>query len=180
MDASVLVQDKKMRFSRDNVNMNSIVEEVLMLCQHAVDKRGSPIVKDGVKLVNEVSGLPMIEGDSHRITQVIYNLVTNALKFTHAGHIRVFGCADNSNQRIRVTVEDTGIGIAKENLARIFKPFDQEDQSEARRYDGLGLGLAICNEVAARHGGNLSVESIKDKGSQFTVHLPYKMAAKPD
>jgi len=76
MDASVLVQDKKMRFSRDNVNMNSIVEEVLMLCQHAVDKRGSPIVKDGVKLVNEVSGLPMIEGDSHRITQVIYNLVT--------------------------------------------------------------------------------------------------------
>jgi len=176
MDASVLVQDKKMRFSRDTVQMASVVEEVLVLCQHSIDKRGNPVVKTGVCLINAVTALPEIEADAHRCTQVIYNLVTNALKFTHAGHVRVTGATDNVKQTITLTVEDTGIGISQENLERIFQPFDQEDQSETRRYDGLGLGLAICREVVHKHGGSLTVESEKDKGSKFHVNLPFKMS----
>merc|ERR550532_1692528 len=101
--------------------MASIVEEVLVLCQHSIDKRGNPVVKEGVELINNMTKLPEIEADAHRSTQVIYNLVTNALKFTHQGHVSVSSAVDAENQVITVTVEDTGIGISPENLGRIFQ-----------------------------------------------------------
>ncbi|CAE8626789.1 unnamed protein product [Polarella glacialis] len=176
MDASILVQDKKMRMSNDPVQIASIIEEVVLLCQQSVDQRGKSTIKKGVKLVNAVKEpLPLIAADAYRLTQLIYNLVSNALKFTHQGSVTVSATADDIEQMVIIDVTDTGIGIAPENLDRIFQPFDQEDTSESRHYEGLGLGLAISREVVLKHGGNLTVKSTQGRGSTFRTTLPYKM-----
>jgi len=180
MDASVLVHDKKMRMSKDKVQVQSIVEEVITLARQASGEVGSHSLSPGVKLVNDVtSPLPIIVADAHRITQLIYNLVTNAIKFTHQGSITVSASYDDEKREIYIEVTDTGIGIAPQNIERIFQPFDQEDSSESRRYGGLGLGLAISREVVAKHGGELSVKSQLGKGSTFRVLLPYHMPEDP-
>merc|ERR1719329_801792 len=75
---------------------------------------------------------------------------------------------------ITITVADSGIGIAPESMDLIFRLFEQEDQSERRRYEGLGLGLSISREVAVRHGGSLTVESVLGRGSTFFCRLPYR------
>jgi len=102
------------------------------------------------------------------------------LKFTHRGHVKVSARPEPLLEMLAIDVEDTGIGIAAENVDRIFQPFDQEDQSESRSYDGLGLGLAICHEVATKHGGSLWVTSEQGQGSTFHVRLPYRMPVAPD
>jgi len=170
-----MVQSKKMKLSKDPVQMAKIVDEVLMLTSCAVDKAGRSIQKPTVKLTKKVpNDLPIIEADAHRCTQMLYNLVTNALKFTERGHVQVSAMADDAKEVLTIAVADTGIGIAPQNRDLIFKPFEQEDQSESRRYEGLGLGLSISREVAVKHGGSLTVESEQGKGSTFFVSLPYK------
>merc|ERR1719329_1909130 len=81
---------------------------------------------------------------------------------------------------ITITVADSGIGIAPESMDLIFRPFEQEDQTERRRYEGLGLGLSISREVAMRHGGSLTVESFLGRGSTFYCRLPYKIRRHQD
>lgn len=175
MDLSTLVERKKMRLSRDPVHVPKLVEEVLMLTSNAEDKAGRPIQKSAVKLVKQVPpNLPIIEADAHRCTQMLYNLVTNALKFTERGEVKVSATADDEKQVLTIAVSDTGIGILPESKDLIFQPFEQEDQSESRRYEGLGLGLSISKEIAVKHGGSLTVESEPSKGSTFYVTLPYK------
>lgn len=174
MDTSSLVREKRIRLSLDTVQMQDIIDEVCVLCQHSRDKRDQPLVKPGVELINNVKEpVRTIEADAHRCIQLIYNLVTNALKFTHEGHVSINAYHDDEHQMLCIDVEDTGIGIASENIDRVFEPFDQEDMSGSRMYEGLGLGLAICRRIAAKHGGTLTAESEKDKGSIFHVRLPY-------
>lgn len=181
MDASVLVHDRKMRMSKDKVQLQTIVEEVITLCQQASGEVGSHSLSPGVKLLNNLTQpMPIIEADAYRVTQVIYNLVTNAIKFTHEGSISVSGSYDDSKRQVMVDVIDTGIGISPQNIERVFQPFDQEDSSESRRYGGLGLGLAISREIAAKHGGELTVKSQQGKGSTFRITLPYQMVEPGD
>lgn len=175
MDTSALMKDKKLPLCRDSVQLAAIVDEVVTLCRHSVDKQGSPTMKPEVMLINKVRHLPVIEADSYRCVQLIFNLVTNALKFTLSGTVTISASADDAQQLVTIAIADTGIGIAPENLERIFQPFDQEDFSEGRAYEGLGLGLAMSKEIVERHGGALTVESAVGKGSTFTVTLPYKM-----
>lgn len=181
MDASVLVHDRKMRMSKDKVQLQTIVEEVITLCQQASGEVGSHSLSPGVKLLNNLTQpMPIIEADAYRVTQVIYNLVTNAIKFTHEGSISVSGSYDDTKRQVMVDVIDTGIGISPQNIERVFQPFDQEDSSESRRYGGLGLGLAISREIAAKHGGELTVKSQQGKGSTFRITLPYQMVEPGD
>ncbi|CAJ1368663.1 unnamed protein product, partial [Effrenium voratum] len=177
MDASVLVQDKRMRMAKDPVQLQTIIEEVMLLSQQSCGERGSGNPASlGVKLINEVTKpLPVIEADAYRCTQLMYNLVANAVKFTHEGSVTVSASYDDEKQMVEVQVKDTGIGISPENIDRIFQPFDQEDCSESRRYSGLGLGLAISREVVHKHGGELTVSSVQGQGSTFRATLPYKM-----
>jgi len=175
MDLSTLVQSKRMKLSRDPVHISKIVEEVIMLTSCAVDKAGRPIHKTTVQLFNKVpSDLPIIEADAHRCTQMLYNLITNALKFTERGQVVVTAWADDVKEFLTVAVSDTGIGIAPQKKDTIFRPFEQEDQTESRRFEGLGLGLSISREVAKKHGGSLTVESEPGQGSRFFVNLPYR------
>ena len=109
-------------------------------------------------------------GDPVRITQIVSNLVNNALKFTESGSVLVR--VDASPSALRIEVSDTGVGIAEDKLETIFASFSQADQSTARRYGGTGLGLSICKTLAEAMNGSIVVASEVGRGSAFTVELP--------
>jgi signal transduction histidine kinase len=114
---------------------------------------------------------PIVVGDPQRLTQVLSNLVGNAIKFTAAEgriELRVRG----SDRNVEVTVEDTGAGIAPENLAKIFERFIRAPSAAQARRSGWGLGLMIVREIVEAHGGQVGVRSELGKGSQFWFRLP--------
>jgi len=116
--------------------------------------------------------LPLGLGDEQRLTQVLLNLVGNAIKFTDAGEVRVSATAANSH--FTVTVADTGPGIPETHLARIFDQFHQVDSSSTKAKGGTGLGLAISKQIVEMHGGRIWVESTLGKGSTFQMELPIR------
>jgi len=166
---------RQQKLSRDPVELVRIVDEITMLVRNSTDKAGKPLIKKDVELINEVSELPIIEADAHKCTQVFYNIVTNACKFTKDGKIVISSRVDPDGKWVEVAVTDTGSGIAPASLERIFEPFEQEDNSNVRGYQGIGLGLAIAHEVVQRHGGHITVESELGVGTTFTVRLPAAM-----
>jgi two-component system sensor histidine kinase/response regulator len=110
--------------------------------------------------------------DPLRFKQILYNLLSNAVKFTpEGGKVEVAVVIDERNQ-IHLRVKDTGIGIKKEDLPRLFREFEQIDSGFARRQEGTGLGLALTKKIIELHKGSIAVESEVDKGSTFTVVLP--------
>jgi signal transduction histidine kinase/CheY-like chemotaxis protein len=109
-------------------------------------------------------------GDRLRVTQIVLNLVANAIKFTPAGEVAVRLSADAD--AVLIEVRDTGVGIAADKLEQIFQPFAQSSAADARLQGGAGLGLSIVRELAKRMGGGVSVESTPGVGSRFSVRLP--------
>lgn len=126
-----------------------------------------------------------VHGDAPRLTQVLWNLMLNAVKFTPQGgsiQLNVFNDspAPGTPPAVVVEITDTGIGIEPENLGRIFTAFEQGERSRTRIFGGLGLGLAISLAIAERHGGTLSARSAgKDQGATFTLRLPTVAAPAP-
>jgi signal transduction histidine kinase len=114
----------------------------------------------------------LYRGDPTRLRQILYNLVSNALKFTDRGEIQV--TARWQDERLVVSVADTGVGIPEDRLQALFGRFDQADASTTRRFGGTGLGLAICRELAEMMSGSIDVESTLGFGSTFKVSLPLK------
>ncbi|MBS0359923.1 MAG: response regulator [Proteobacteria bacterium] len=114
-------------------------------------------------------------GDSVRVRQVLYNLISNSLKFTGKGGVKV--TLSRRGRRLRLQVCDTGIGIAPEKLASLFQKFEQADASTTRRYGGTGLGLAICRDLATLMGGEIRADSTPGEGATFTVDLPLERVA---
>jgi len=159
------------------VNMLDVAEEVTMMTSMAMDKSGKPLVGPGLKLVNamgELQDFPLVLGNPYKCAQLLYNLVTNACKFTSKGSVTL--CARHVKEAglLEVDVEDTGMGIPEEAQQRIFQPFEQEQTSlaDSRNYQGMGLGLTVCFEIAKTHGGSIRVRSKVGVGSTFTVSLP--------
>ncbi len=111
-----------------------------------------------------------IVNDSSRLRQVLVNLISNAIKFTDAGTVRV-EVLEAENQQIAIVVHDTGIGIAPENIVKIFEEFKQLDQTITRRHPGTGLGLAITKWLVQMMNGSIVVESQLGVGSTFRVEL---------
>jgi PAS domain S-box-containing protein len=114
-------------------------------------------------------------GDALRTRQILSNYISNAIKFTTRGAIRIEVRRD-AGDRLRFAVSDSGCGIDEATLARLFRPFTQADESTTRRYGGTGLGLSICRELASRLGGEVGVESRFGAGSTFHVILPLPQA----
>ena len=109
-----------------------------------------------------------ISADKYTIGQVIQNLLGNAVKYTHSGHIRV-SLDDHENNKILVKVEDTGIGMSEKYIKNLFTPFSQEDSGQTRKYEGNGLGLALVKEYVLLNKGQISVKSEKNKGTVFSM-----------
>jgi signal transduction histidine kinase/ActR/RegA family two-component response regulator len=127
----------------------------------------------GMTIAPEAQGAYI--GDSTRVRQILYNLVSNALKFTEKGEVSVSIAA--ADKGFSMSVRDTGIGIQADRVERMFEKFEQADNSTTRRFGGTGLGLAICRELANLMGGEIRVESEQWVGSTFTVFLPLGRAA---
>lgn len=123
-------------------------------------------------------GIPaVLNGDPLRITQILMNLVNNAVKFTHKGHVKLIGeLVDMSGDSVRILfrIKDTGIGISEEGKLLLFKEFSQSESSISRKYGGTGLGLAISKNLVSLMGGEIGVESELHMGSEFWFRLPLK------
>ncbi len=116
-------------------------------------------------------------GDPTRVRQILYNLVSNAVKFTPRGSVRV--SVTGTSGDLVMTVSDTGLGIAPERLGVLFEKFVQADASMTRKFGGSGLGLAICRELTGLMGGVIEVRSVVDQGSSFIVRLPLPAVDSP-
>ena len=123
-----------------------------------------------------------LRGDPGRLRQVLLNLATNAVKFTHHGEVVISAHLDGGTAEepvIRFQVRDTGIGLAETRRERLFDPFTQADSSTTRRYGGTGLGLAICARLTEAMGGTIGVDSTLGEGSTFWFRLPLRLAVEP-
>jgi signal transduction histidine kinase len=118
--------------------------------------------------------LGMMRSDVTRVRQILFNLLSNAAKFTKQGRImlRAYGDSTDGSDWIVFQISDTGIGMTTEQTARLFQPFSQADSTTSRKYGGTGLGLAISRRIARMLHGDISVESTAGRGSSFTVRLP--------
>ena len=117
--------------------------------------------------------LPVGRGDGRRLTQVLLNLVGNAIKFTEVGSIEIRANAVNGH--FNIAVQDTGPGIPVEDQARIFEEFQQVDNSSTRQKGGTGLGLSISRRLIEVHGGRIDLQSTLGVGSTFNIVLPVRV-----
>ncbi len=161
----------KMKFNMSEIQLTDIIKDVI--------KDAELSAKEKKIIINQSLGyLPPIEGDKERLTQVFTNLISNAVKFTPKnGEISIE--AERKGYRNIIAVKDTGIGIPKKDLNRVFDKFYQVHRGTKRKYPGTGLGLTICEGVIKAHGGEIQVESEPRKGSSFYVTLYSKRLGKP-
>lgn len=120
-------------------------------------------------------------GDAMRLRQILLNLLSNAIKFTDAGSVDLSAhcTVTGDTARVMLSVRDTGIGIDKQQMSRLFKPFTQADASTSRRFGGTGLGLSIVQRLASLMGGTVRVDSVPDRGSTFTLDMSFPLVAEP-
>ena len=122
--------------------------------------------------------LPAGRGDERRLSQVLLNLVGNAIKFTDSGEVRVRASVEEGD--LLVSVSDTGPGIEPAQQARVFEEFQQADGSGTRDKGGTGLGLAIARRIVELHGGRIWVESAPGQGSTFSFTVPLRVESQAD
>jgi PAS domain S-box-containing protein len=136
-----------------------------------------PIIRrSNLKVTTRLSrGLPQLRSDRQKTKQIVVNLLSNALKFTHEGSVRVSAAYRRADRMMLVSITDTGVGIAESDQAKVFEDFRQLDSSPARGYGGTGLGLAICRRLAVMLGGTIELQSEAGKGSTFTLVVPTRL-----
>lgn len=146
---------------------------------HKIEKMMKPqIEKKGLEFIFDCSeNIGLLLSDEHRIEQIVKNLLSNSLKFTNKGKIRLI-IEQVDNENLKIIVKDDGIGISKNNLEHIFDRFKQADSSTTRKYGGTGLGLAICKELITLLQGEIFVKSLENIGTSFTLIIPRKQSKK--
>jgi len=158
------IEAGQLKIAQEPVDLHAVLEKVDRTVKPLAEKKNLTLELD---IAPDVG---MVRSDGRRIEQVLLNLLSNAIKFTEQGYIRI-ECSVQGDQ-IRIQVIDTGIGIKKEDMSKLFKPFSQLDTGLTRQYDGTGLGLSICSKLVDLMGGSISVESERGKGSTFRIMLP--------
>lgn len=170
LDISKIEADE-MNLLEEEFNLKDIFQDIYDMMSVKARARGLAFDFD-------VSGLTQTQfkGDRHRLRQILVNLVGNAIKFTDEGYVKFRAYTEENKviaNQLYVEVEDTGIGVSKENQKHIFQKFQQEDSSASRRHGGTGLGLHISQRLAAFMGGEITLQSELEKGSTFILTLPY-------
>jgi PAS domain S-box-containing protein len=164
----------KVEAGRLGLEMGAVpVRALCESCLHMVEKLAE---KKRIHLALERDpGVPTFVGDGRRIKQILVNLLSNAVKFTpEGGHVSLAVAGDPVAGTVRLSVTDDGIGIAEENLPRLFKPFTQVESGLSRLHPGSGLGLSLVLGLTTLHGGGVAVASRPGEGSRFTVTLPWR------
>jgi signal transduction histidine kinase/DNA-binding response OmpR family regulator len=167
------IEAGKMELDEHPFLLHSCVEKVLTLMSPKAGVKG-------IELIADIDPhLPCrIVGDSARIEQILLNLVGNSLKFTEKGEVEVSARVNESKTLLTWSVRDTGIGIAEENIKKLFRSFSQAESSTSRKYGGTGLGLSICAQLTELMGGHISVESKLGEGACFSFTVPLQIAEK--
>jgi signal transduction histidine kinase/CheY-like chemotaxis protein len=170
------IEANQLELNLDTHNLEQILDDVISLLRHKAKNKSIDMA------FNYDPHLPkLFNVDSHRLTQVLTNLLGNAIKFTPKGKITVRVTQDNKSehdkQNILIEIKDTGIGISKEKLKVIFDKFTQAESSTTRKFGGTGLGLAISKRIVEAMDGSLKVRSKLGKGSTFIISLPLEIAS---
>lgn len=162
------VEANKMTIHIDEIAINEFIKEAVVTMAPAAEKNDNRLVMFPLDIADK------FHTDQTKLRQTLLNLLSNAIKFTQNGTIEIL-CAWRTYDDVKhleISIRDTGIGIAKEDISNLFKPFTQADQTTNRQYEGTGLGLTISKQFCEMLGGNIQVESTPNKGSVFTISLP--------
>lgn len=176
LDISKIEADKLI-LNEETYNLRDAVKDVIDITSPKINALSKHLELE-YAIDDNISAL--VIGDENRLKQVLVNLVGNAIKFTDEGSVTLSVSGKeirNKVQLIRFCVKDTGIGISKEDLPRLFQPFTQIDISSSRKYSGTGLGLSICKKLVEMMSGFIEVTSEKGAGSQFCFTIPMKVNA---
>jgi PAS domain S-box-containing protein len=167
------VEAGKMELEVGPVSVAAVCEASLRMIKQLALKKQLQVTETIIDQAVEM------QADERRLKQILVNLLSNAVKFTlEGGQIGLEVRGDEAEQVVHFTVWDTGIGIASEDLKRLFQPFVQLDSRLARQYNGTGLGLSLVFRMTELHGGSVSVESQVNQGSRFTFSLPWTKPVK--
>ncbi|UCF91758.1 MAG: HAMP domain-containing protein [Desulfobacterales bacterium] len=176
------VEAGKLELKPSRVNIRNILENSFVMIKQKATKHG-------ISLSMDLDGIPdCIDADERKLKQIIYNLLSNAIKFTpDGGSIRLTACrssktdeqvqdsATSARDYLQVSVEDSGIGLQKEDLERIFQPFEQVESSASRKFQGTGLGLSLTKTLVRLHGGKIWANSEgQGKGATFSFEIPVR------
>ncbi len=178
-DALLILINDILDFSKieaGKMDLEDVEFNIQTLMQDALEVQTLKSVDKDVELLfhfnNDV--IPNVKGDPGRVRQIVTNLLSNAIKFTEKGHILLEVSCDKKEDnkiRFRISVKDTGIGIATDKQCLIFDKFDQADNSTTRKFGGTGLGLSICKSLAELMGGEIGLESELGQGSTFWITI---------
>lgn len=166
------IESGKITFEKQPIRLGKVLEEVIQTLHFTVNKKS---VSLSYSISEDIPSILL--GDIVRLRQILINLCSNAIKFTEQGSVRLDALLktnQNDNYTVLFTVTDTGIGISKDKQRLIFESFVQASEDTTRRYGGTGLGLAITKQLVELQGGNISVKSEPNQGSQFSFTLCFE------
>ncbi|QOI98198.1 MAG: response regulator [Flammeovirgaceae bacterium] len=165
------IESGKLKFERIPFNVNDLITSLISTFTYQAREKKLELKSNVDEKANRI-----LLGDPVRLNQILINLISNAIKFTHAGSIIVTCLVERELKNkcwLRISVKDTGVGIPNDKLQTIFESFSQADETVTRRYGGTGLGLAIARQLVEQQKGSITVESTEHKGSVFTIIIPY-------
>ena len=165
------IEAGKMAINIEKLSLRNFIANIIRDFKHQAEQKGLEI------LCKQADNLPeFIYTDSQRLNQILRNLLSNAIKFTEKGSVLI-NLEPNTENTLRISVSDTGIGISEDKQAAIFEAFQQAEGGTSRKYGGTGLGLSISRELAKLLEGEIKVKSNLDKGSTFSLIIPYEIYA---
>jgi two-component system, cell cycle sensor histidine kinase PleC len=159
------IEAGKMTLQKEPIDLPETIEQCMRIVRGRADEKD-------IRVQIDVDDAPEIDADPRALKQVILNLASNAVKFTPEGgriSVRTFSTADG----VAIQVTDTGIGIAKEDLPRLGRPFEQIESQHSKSHQGSGLGLALSKSLVEMHGGSLTIESDLGEGTTVTFIMPF-------
>lgn len=168
------IEEGKLSINREPFDLKDSLRSLATLVMPQIEARGL-----NFDILVHSEGIENLEGDALRLNQILLNLLSNSIKFTPRGGSVVLEVrkimARHNNVRLEFRIRDTGIGMSREVLERLYRPFEQASASTAAKFGGTGLGMAITQNLITLLGGSIQVESQEGKGTTFTVELPFRM-----